>query len=1017
MLPPIRPRAMLSLICILTSAVLFAQPANDNCANATLITTDSACVTGTSRLTGQTISLATGDGGTITSTCTAVASQDVWYKFVAKTQYPTVTVSSLGTSWGTTLKIQLLSGSCGSFTEMACANNAPVTPALTSPLSPGTTYYIRIHKTTVTAPSGANWGFTICVTDAQSKGGRMNEIFSRTILSAATVLNYPWEIAYGPDNYLWITESKGYKVYRMNPNTGVKTTVLDISQGSTFLPVADRVFNCQFANGSGAQGGLAGLALHPQFLDATSPQNYVYVSYIYSSNGGSSPTGLFYTNRLVRFTYNTGTGQLESPVSLCDTLPGSSDHNSQRIIIAPVTVGGTKYLFYASGDMGAGQFGNRLRPNKAQNPASYEGKILRFNLVPDADPGLAAWIPNDNPYAATSAVYSIGIRNNQGFAYDSILNILYGSSHGPYSDDEINIIQPFKNYGHPLVIAYAEGNYTGTTASGTNTSISAGAPFTDNSGNSSCPPIGNEATRVGEINASGNGLYKGPLFSAYATPAATITSTWQTNPGNANWYSEAWSGLDLYTNTIIPGWKKSLVASGLKWGRLIRLRLGSAGVTTLPSNLDSLNTSDTITYFQSTNRYRDLAFAPNGKDIFLVMDNSSATSGPGVGNPTTPACPGCVIKYSFLGYAEAGGKSTIPTSVDVTSGTVNTCNGGTTITIDGSNNYLWVPITGPDGNIMAEINANGQSLGTVTSSFYKNSGAIRIKNGTRYLDRNITITPQNQPVSPVKIRLYFSKAEFDTLDADPLSGISSISDVKILKNSDPCSSTASGATSMITPAYAEAHGANGYMLQASISGFSSFYFGSANLTLPLDLLTFTGTLQSNNTTLLKWKTANEMNTSEYVVERSTDGSLFTRIGAVAAAGNSSSVLNYSFIDKDIINQSTLIFYYRLKMMNADGSFRYSAIVTISLADITATVAITPIPVTNEAKVSVVASADGKLQYKLFDNAGRIILQNSAEVKKGPGNIFFIDMSRLAPGVYYLNVTGAGINSNTKLQKL
>jgi len=259
-------------------------------------------------------------------------------------------------------------------------------------------------------------------------------------------LGYPWEITYGPDNNLWITESKGYKVYRMDPTTGVKTTVLDISQGSTFLPLPDRTFNCQFANGSGAQGGLAGLALHPNFLDGTANENNsVYISYIYSSNGGTSPSGLFYTNRLVKFSYNAGTGKLESPVSLCDTLPGSSDHNSQRIIIAPVTPGGTKYLFYAAGDMGAGQFGNRTRPQYAQNPNKYEGKILRFNLVSDGDAGLAAWIPNDNPYSATSAVYCIGIRNNQGFAYDTSLNILYGASHGPYSDDEINIIQGFKN--------------------------------------------------------------------------------------------------------------------------------------------------------------------------------------------------------------------------------------------------------------------------------------------------------------------------------------------------------------------------------------------------------------------------------------------------------------------------------------------------------------------------------------------------------------------------------------------
>ncbi len=1005
------------LISIFFTAALLAQ-VNNNCASATLITTDSTCVTGTSRLTGQTLSGATADGGAIASTCTAINAEDVWYKFVAKTQFPTITVSNLGSNWGTRLKIQLLTGSCGGFTEVACANNAPLTPALINPLIPGTTYYIRIYKNVTGVPGATNWGFDICVTDPLSRGSRMNEIFSRTILSPATILNYPWEITYGRDNNLWITESKGYKVYRMDPGTGVKTTVLDISQGSTFLPVADRTFNCQFANGAGAQGGLAGLALHPNFLDGTpSEKNYVYISYIFSSDGGSSPTGLFYTNRLVRFTFSGGV--LGSPV-LVSSLPGSNDHNSQRIAIAPVTVGGPNYLFYASGDMGAGQFSNRTRPNNAQVASSYEGKILRFNL--DTVGGVP-WIPTTNPYSSTSPVWSIGIRNNQGFAYDSTLNILYGASHGPYSDDEINIIQPFKNYGHPLVIGYADGNYNGNLTTGTNTSISAGAPWTDNSGASSCPPIGSETTRMNAINAAAatTGAYKGPLFSAYATPAATITNTWQTNPGNAGWYSEAWSGLDLYQNKIIPDWNKSLIAAGLKWGRLLRLRLGATGTTTLPSNLDSANTADTITYFQSTNRYRDLAFAPNGKDVFLVMDNSSATSGPGVGNPTVPACPGCVLKYTFLGYADVAGFSSIPKTVPVTSGTPNTCNTGTQVTIDGSNNFLWVPITGPDGNIMAEINAMGQDLGLITTSFYQNSGAIRVKGTVHYLNRNMTITPAiTSFATPVKVRLYISKAEFDALAADPLSGVGSIIQLKVLKNNDPCVASISSSTAMLTPTNTLLadlqHGANGYVLQVNVSGFSSFYFGANNVTLPVNLLTFTGSLLNNSTTLLKWKTATEINTSRFVIQRSVDGQNFDQIGSVAAIGNTSSETNYSYKDFEVANLSSLNVFYRLKIYDIGGTYRYSNVIRVTLPAIESDLTISPNPAITEVKASITSAEDCAADWQVIDVTGRVLLQNSTSFKKGK-NELIINMSQLASGSYYLKIKGACIDLKSKFQKL
>lgn len=1028
-------KPLLSFLLIFICTCLFAQPGNNDCANATLITTDSTCVTLTSRLVNQTLSGATSQNYTVTSSCShANNARDVWYKFVAKTKNPTITVSNPGTGWGGigNVRIQLLSGTCGvaSFTEVACASGATLSPSLTNPLVVGDTYYIRIHRNSTT--NTTNLTFDICVTDALTKAGRMKEVFSRTVLSGASVMNNPWEVTYGPDDKLWVTDSKNYRVYRIDPNTGAKVTVLDISQNSTTAP--DNTFRCQFNNGAGAQGGLAGLALHPNFLDGTvNERNYVYISYIYSQQATS-----YFTNRLARFTYDPGTNRLISPVSICDTLPGSNDHNSQRIIIAPEVAGGPKYLFYASGDMGAGQGNatNRARPINSQFPKSYEGKILRFNLEEDNDPvqtpatiNYNRWIPNDNPYSAAlgkqSAVWNIGIRNNQGFVYDTAAHILYGSSHGAYSDDEINILERGKNYGHPLVLGFAaDGNYNGTTTPGLSTSISAGAPFPVGSGISTCDPIGNEAANATTMSGNGNGAYKDPLFSAYTGPtgtgAGTVANIWATNPNNSTWPSEGWSGLDLYTNKIIPGWKRSLVASGLKWGRLIRLKLGPNGNTTLPSNTAYQNTSDTVLYFQSGNRYRDIAFAPNGKDIYVIMDNNAASAATDGNPPVTPACAGCLIKYSFLGYADNGGKSTIPAAVDVTAGVDNTINQGTTITIDGTNNHLWVPITGPDGNILAEINAMGQSLGAVTSAFYTHSGPTRVRKGFRYLNRNITITPAiTSFATPVKIRLYITKAEFDSLDADPLSGITSgIAQLKILKNDDPARATILGSTTEIPKTNSGAdlvHGANGYVLQGEVSGFSSFYFAAVNITLPLELITFKGSLQ-NDATLLQWETANETNTSHFSVERSIDGTNFSGIGTVTALGSNVNTNKYSHVDNDVSSLSSTVIYYRLKMVDTDGQFKYSQVVTIYLADISGRVIVSPNPAKHETKMMITASLSGKANWKLVDNSGRVVMQDAINIHTGNNN-FTVNLSGVSAGMYYLKITGAGIEQNVKLQKL
>ena len=999
-------------------------PANDDCANASTLTYNVA-------KTSETVSWATNSGVAVTP-CSGVADDDVWYKFVATSTSATIGLSSLGnnlTSSG--VNVQVFSGSCGSLTSIGCGTTTVTVNGLTT--SPATTYYVRVYSTgSGNIATAGDFGIMVSDPNALSAtnvtAGRMNEVFAQTILSGSGGLQYPWEITYGPDNMLWITEARGYKVNRMDPNTGAKTTVLDLNSTSSDLTAwgADslRAVNLTSTSNWNAtannwpQGGLAGLALHPQFLDGTGLHDYVYVSYVHrylTTLSGSG--GIYFRNKIVRFTYNSVTQKLGSPAVVCDTIPGGQDHNSQRMIIAPV--GGTYYLFYAAGDMGAGQFSNRLRPENAQHPESYEGKILRFNLESDGESGADGWIPNDNPYSGIvgkqSAVYSIGIRNNQGFAYDTATGNLYGASHGPYSDDEINIIESFRNYGHPLIEGFVDGNYNGNSVQGTSTSYSAGAGFTDNNGVSTCPPIGNEATNKTTIDASGNGLYKDPLFSAYAASAATVANIW-TNEVGGNptspipWPTEAWSGLDIYNNKVIPGWKHSLVVASLKLGRLVKLKLGAAGTTTMPNN----NASDTITYFNSRNRFRDMAFSPNGKDIYVVMDNSSTTSGPGSANPVVPNCLGCVHKYTFLGYSDVGGKSSIPTSIDVTDAAVNVVDSATQITIDNTNNFLWVPITGPDGNILAEIYPNGNNLGVVRSAFYKNSGAIRVKGGVHYLDRNITITPENQPSTPVKIRLYFSKAEFDALDADPASGVTAIGSLKILKNSDPCSAAIASNTLQVDPTFSLAHGANGYMLQGDINSFSSFYFASSNITLPLHLLTFKGSLQ-NSTTLLEWQTTNELGTSHFIVERSADGRNFQQIGTVTATGNTT-INKYSFTDYDVTRQSSSVIYYRLKMVDNDGEFVYSDVVTITVPFITSKVTLFPNPAAHEVNVTITTAIDGKVKWQLVDNAGRSVIHNSIAAKKG-NNSVTINLNRVSAGTYFLIVSGADIDQKIKLQKL
>ncbi|MES1218492.1 MAG: T9SS type A sorting domain-containing protein, partial [Bacteroidota bacterium] len=142
-------------VCVVDPTVA-AAPSNDNCSGATSLTPGSSCVN-----TGGTLAGATVSSPSVTSAC-GTPGADVWYSFTAASNFPTITLSSVGASIGTSY-IQLLSGTCGSQTSIACASGTSLTPGGTG-LSIGTTYYVRIY-TANTYTGGSGWTFNICITN------------------------------------------------------------------------------------------------------------------------------------------------------------------------------------------------------------------------------------------------------------------------------------------------------------------------------------------------------------------------------------------------------------------------------------------------------------------------------------------------------------------------------------------------------------------------------------------------------------------------------------------------------------------------------------------------------------------------------------------------------------------------------------------------------------------------------------------------------------------------------------
>ena len=227
--------------------------------------------------------------------------------------------------------------------------------------------------------------------------------------TVATGLKSPWGLVQLPDGTLLVASRDTGRISRVDPTTH---TVTEIGM----VPGVSHT--------QGGENGLLGLALSPDF----GADHLVYAYFSTESD-----------NRIARMLYDPtrpSGEQLGAPDTILRDIPTGTLHNGGRIAFGPDGM-----LYAGTGETGQGPL--------AQNASSLGGKILR--MTPDGQP------PADNPTQG-SLVYSPGHRNVQGLAWDAD-GRLWASEFGQDTWDELNLIQPGKNYGWPVVegIAHRAG--------------------------------------------------------------------------------------------------------------------------------------------------------------------------------------------------------------------------------------------------------------------------------------------------------------------------------------------------------------------------------------------------------------------------------------------------------------------------------------------------------------------------------------------------------------------------------
>ena len=440
--------------------------------------------------------------------------------------------------------------------------------------------------------------------------------FSKRVVTTGLV--DPFQVVWGPDNYLWVTERTAGRVTRVLPADGSTVPAIVIGDLVTDGP-----------------GGLLGMALDPGLLKDTG-NDYVYVAYTYDAD--ADPATITRRTKIVRFTYDPRTHVLGSARDVLAGLPAGTDHQGGRLILGP-----DRKLYFTIGDLGADQLANFCKPNRAQSiPTAaqlqardwslYEGKVLRLNL--DGS------IPADNPTIAgvKSHIYSYGHRNPQGlvFAADGKL---YESEHGPNTDDEVNVIRAGGNYGWPYVAGYKDDQ----SYAYANWSASKGVPcesltFTAYPAVPPSVPLQKESS------------WSHPDFTPPIQTFRTVPTGYDfKNPKCADrelyyqcWPTVAPSSLAVYTATNgIPGWGHSLLMPSLKHGTVYRMQLNTAGTAVVGE-------PDENQQLRTVNRYRDVTVRPDGLALFIATDVGGNTNDQS-GRPSARVeNPGAILEFRYV---------------------------------------------------------------------------------------------------------------------------------------------------------------------------------------------------------------------------------------------------------------------------------------------------------------------------------------------------------------------------------
>jgi hypothetical protein len=324
-------------------------------------------------------------------------------------------------------------------------------------------------------------------------------------------------------------------------------------------------------------------------------------------------------------------------------------------------------------------------------------------------------------------------------------------------------------------------------------------------------------------------------------------------------------------------------------------------------------------------------------------------------------------------------------------------------------------VNGSPCTVIAYVSPNGSSpvSGEVSAKVW-----VESTQPAKFVKRHYQITPTTSAeTASAKVTLYFTQQEFTDFNAVnstklPINAADTEDCKKNLRiekrpgtSDDDTGLPGSydGEAATINPLDPTVNGsitwntwASRWEVSFDVTGFSGFFVKTIDSPLPLNLLSFTGTKEAD-ANLLTWKTAAEKGFSHFEIEHSTNARAFASVGSIKGGQAGS----YSFTHRPA---PAPVSYYRLRMVDTDGSFAYSRIVSLHGADTGAIAGnLFPNPVNGINPILDVTVSEASIWESGVYTLNGVRLKHTHTALKPRENRLVIDVKGLPPGVYVVRL--------------